>query len=160
MTMNRFSRRAPSRCDDSPWPRTVTRRPVLTGWSLGLAVCLATALYASDPPAQDKSDLSIEQLMNVEITSASKKEQKLTDTAASVFVITREMIRRSGLTSIPEVLRLAPGVEVARIDGSKWAISIRGFSTPLSNKLLVLMDGRSVYNDTFSGVYWAAQDIP
>jgi iron complex outermembrane receptor protein len=75
-------------------------------------------------------------------------------------VITREMIRRSGLTSVPEILRLAPGVEVARVDGGLWSIGIRGFSNPYGNKLLVLMDGRSVYNDTISGVYWSAQDLP
>jgi iron complex outermembrane receptor protein len=122
---------------------------------------LAAAFCAhGQPPQKDLGDATLEQLMNVEVTSASKKAQHLSDTAASVFVITREMIRRSGLTSIPEVLRLAPGVEVARVDGSRWAIGIRGFSAPLNNKLLVLVDGRSVYNDTFSGVYWAAQDMP
>ena len=98
--------------------------------------------------------------MNTQVVSASKKQQRLADTAASVFVITREMIRRSGLTSVPELLRLAPGVEVARVDNSRWAIGIRGFNSPLDTKLLVLVDGRSVYNDTFSGVYWAAQDMP
>jgi iron complex outermembrane recepter protein len=118
-------------------------------------------MYAdAQPQAKDQDDPTLEQLMNLEIKSASKKPQRLADTAASVFVITRDMIRHSGLTSIPEVLRLAPGVEVARVDASRWALGIRGFSQPLSNKLLVLVDGRSVYNDTFSGVYWAAQDIP
>jgi iron complex outermembrane recepter protein len=138
-----------------------TRGRVLGRSVLAPALCLVTMFSANGAPqVTDEPDLSIEQLMNIEVTSASKKEQRLSDTAASVFVITREMIRRSGLTSVPEVLRLAPGVEVARIDASKWAISIRGFGALLSNKLLVLVDGRSVYNDTFSGVYWAAQDMP
>ncbi len=134
----------------------------MLGWpALAPALCLLTMFSANAAPqVKDEPDLSIDQLMNIEVTSASKKEQRLSDTAASVFVITREMIRRSGLTSVPEVLRLAPGVEVARVDGSKWAIGIRGFSGVLSNKLLVLKDGRSVYNDTYSGVYWATQDMP
>ncbi|HYL35628.1 MAG TPA: TonB-dependent receptor [Bryobacteraceae bacterium] len=129
--------------------------------AVAVLVCLATTLsWNADAQIKDPAEPSLEQLMNIEITSASKKEQRLADTAASVFVITREMIQRSGLTSVPEALRLAPGVEVARIDAAKWAIGIRGFSTLLTNKLLVLVDGRSVYNDTFSGVYWAAQDMP
>jgi iron complex outermembrane receptor protein len=97
--------------------------------------------------------------MDIEVTSVSKKEEKLFQTAAAVFVITQEDIRRSGLTSIPELLRLAPGVEVARIDGTKWAVSARGFNGRLANKLLVLIDGRSVYSPETSGVYWEVQDL-
>src|SRR5271166_4514960 len=128
---------------------------------LAFALGFSLVFHAEgEPQDKDLGDLTLEQLMNIQVSSASKKDQSLSDTAASVFVITREMIRRSGLTSVPEVLRLAPGVEVAREDAGKWAIGIRGFSAPLSNKLLVLVDGRSVYNDTFSGVYWAAQNMP
>src|SRR4029079_6815242 len=78
--------------------------------------------------------------------------------AASVFVLTSEDIKRSGATSIPEALRMVPGVHVARSNAHTWAISIRGFNAQYSNKLLVLIDGRSVYTPTFSGVYWDAQD--
>jgi iron complex outermembrane receptor protein len=96
--------------------------------------------------------------MNIEVTSVSKKAQKLSSAAAAIFVITQEDIRRSGVTSIPEALRMAPGVQVAHIDANKWAISARGFNGRFSNKLLVLMDGRTLYSPTFSGVFWEAQD--
>jgi len=108
---------------------------------------------------RDLAVASLEDLMNIEVTSVSKKEEKLFQTAAAVYVITQEEIRRSGLTSIPELLRLAPGLEVARIDGTKWAISARGFNGRLANKLLVLIDGRSVYSPETSGVYWEVQDL-
>jgi len=132
----------------------------ITGWIFVGAGLLPGAAFAGQVPVADQRETSLEELMNIEVTSASKKDQRLADTAASVFVITREMIRRSGLTSLPELLRLAPGVEVARTDGALWSIGIRGFSNPFGNKLLVLIDGRSVYNDTVSGVYWLAQDMP
>lgn len=109
-------------------------------------------------PTENLLSLSIEELLQLEITSAAKKPQKISDTAAAIFVITQQDIRRSGATSIPEVLRLAPGINVARIDGNKWAITARGFNGRFANKLLVLMDGRSVYTPLFSGVYWDVQD--
>ena len=87
----------------------------------------------------DLTTLSIEELMNIKVTSVSKKEQKLSKSASSVFVITTEDIRRSGLTSIPEVLRMVPGLQVTRVDSNKWAITSRGFNKPFSNKLLVLI---------------------
>jgi len=96
--------------------------------------------------------------MNVEVTSVAKKEQRVAETAAAIFVITQEDIRRSGVTSIPEALRLAPGVEVSRIDANKWSIGVRGFGSRLSRSVLVLMDGRSVYTPLFAGVYWEIQD--
>jgi iron complex outermembrane recepter protein len=102
--------------------------------------------------------LSLEQLMDVEVTSLSKKEQRVGDTAAAIHVITQEEIHRSGVTSIPEALRLAPGVTVSRIDGNSWAIGIRGFGSGLSRSVLVLIDGRSVYTPLFAGVFWEAQD--
>ncbi|MBV1931166.1 MAG: TonB-dependent receptor [Porticoccaceae bacterium] len=109
---------------------------------------------------QDKlDDLTIEQLMNIEVTSVSKKAQKLSDSPAAVFVLTNEDIRRSGATSIPEALRMVPGLNVARIDANKWAVSARGFNGRFANKLLVLVDGRAVYSPSFSGVYWESRDV-
>ena len=103
-------------------------------------------------------DLSLQELLSVEITSAGKKPQPVSQAAAAIFVITQEDIRHSGVTSIPEALRMAPGLDVARIDGNKWAISSRGFNGRFANKLLVMIDGRSVYSPTFAGVYWDVQD--
>ncbi len=111
------------------------------------------------PPA-DLTEMSLDELANLEVTSVSKKEQKLSEAAAAIFVITQEDIRRSGLTTIPELLRMAPGVDVARIDGADWAISARGFNDKYANQLLVLVDGRTVYTPLFSGVYWELQDLP
>jgi iron complex outermembrane receptor protein len=105
-------------------------------------------------------ELSLEELMNVEVTSASKKPQRLADTTSAIFVITQDDIRRSGATSLPEVLRMAPGVEVARMGTDKWAVSVRGFSERFDNKLLVLIDGRSAYTPLFSGVMWNMQSTP
>src|SRR5258707_7765306 len=123
------------------------------------------ALLAANSGAQqqknvaDVATLSMEDLMNLQVTSVSKRTQKVADAAAAVFVITQEDIRRSGATSIPEALRLAPGLEEARIDENKWAIAARGFNGRFDNKLLVLIDGRSVYTPLFSGVYWNVQDV-
>jgi iron complex outermembrane recepter protein len=109
--------------------------------------------------APDLTTLQIEDLMNVDVTSASKKEQKISRVPAAIFVITQDDIRRSGATNIPDVLRIVPGLEVAQINPSTWAISARGFNGQYSNKLLVLIDGRTVYTPLFSGVYWDAQDV-
>ena len=114
-------------------------------------------LLAADPQPNLKQ-LTLEQLMDVEITSVAKKEQRVGDTAAAIYVITQEEIRRSGVTSIPEALRLAPGVTVSRINSNQWAIGVRGFGTELSRSVLVLIDGRSVYAPLFAGVYWDIQD--
>jgi iron complex outermembrane receptor protein len=103
-------------------------------------------------------DLSIEELGQVRVTSVSRRAEALNEAAASVYVITAADIRRSGVASIPEALRLAPGVEVARNGSNEWTISMRGFSSDLSNKLLVLIDGRSVYSPLFAGVFWDVQD--
>jgi len=112
------------------------------------------------PPARDLTEATIEELMQIEVTSVAKKEQKLSEVPAAVYVITQEQIRRSGLASIPELLRLVPGVEVARISSNQWAITARGFNGRFANKLLVLVDGRCVYTTMFSGVYWDALDLP
>lgn len=106
----------------------------------------------------DILDMSLANLMDVEITTVSKKTERLSKAAAAIFVISQEDIRRSGVTSIPEALRLAPGIQVARIDANKWAISARGFNGRFANKLLVLMDGRNLYTPLFSGVFWDVQD--
>jgi len=102
--------------------------------------------------------LNLEDLINVEVMSVSKKSEKLFETHAAIFVITNEDIKRSGATNIPEALRMVPGIEVAKIDSNKWAITSRGFSGRFANKLLVLIDGRSVYTPLFSGVFWDVQD--
>ncbi len=120
---------------------------------------LLCAGVPDQPPPRNLADASLEELMNIQITSVSKKEQKLFATAAAVFVITQEDIRRSGMATVPEVLRLAPGVEVAREQGNVWAITIRGFNGEYSNKLLVMVDGRSIYSDFTSGVYWDTQEM-
>jgi len=106
----------------------------------------------------DLAEMNLEDLIQLEVTSVSKKKEKYTKSAAAVYVISGEDIHRSGVRNIPEALRLAPGVQVARINGNKWAISIRGFSGLYSPYLLVLVDGRSVYSPLFSGVYWEEQD--
>jgi iron complex outermembrane receptor protein len=128
-----------------------------------LAVCPVANASASGPASPQKvldpTTLSLEDLMNLQVTSVSKRPQKVADSAAAVFVITQEDIRRSGATSIPEALRMVPGLEVARIDENKWAIGSRGFNGRFDNKLLVLIDGRSVYTPLFSGVYWNVQDV-
>ncbi len=125
-----------------------------------LAVLLAANTVAqTSRSVPDVTAMSVEDLMNMQVTSVSKRTQKVADAAAAIFVITQEDIRRSGATSIPEALRLAPGLEVARIDQNKWAIGSRGFNGRFDNNLLVLMDGRSVYTPLFSGVYWNIQDV-
>lgn len=141
----------------------------------GLAVKLCLLLIASavsaagaevsgdepDPEANAEEPLrqmSLEQLGDVDVTTVSKEPVKVSRTAAAIYVITQDDIQRSGATSIPEALRLAPGVEVARIDSVKWAVGIRGFGSRLSRSVLVLIDGRSVYSPLFHGVYWEVQD--
>lgn len=131
-------------------------------WLCGSSTTLhAEAIDAPAPEQQAAGrllELGIEDLMNVMVTSAAKKEQPLSKTAAAVFVISNEDIRRGGFRSIPEALRLAPGVQVAQINANQWAITIRGFNSPFSNKLLVLIDGRAVYTPAFGGVFWDVQD--
>jgi iron complex outermembrane receptor protein len=102
--------------------------------------------------------MTLEELMDIKVSSVSKKEEILFNSAAAISVITQEDIRRSGATTIPEILRAVPGMEVAQIDANKWAITTRGFNEIFSKKLLVLIDGRSVYNPAFAGVFWDVQD--
>jgi iron complex outermembrane recepter protein len=125
-----------------------------------LGVFLAVTTLAQSPQnIPDVTQITLEDLMNLQVTSVSKRAQKLADAAAAIFVITQDDIRRSGAASVPEALRMAPGLEVARIDQNKWAIGSRGFNGRFDNKLLVLIDGRSVYTPLFSGVYWNVQDV-
>jgi iron complex outermembrane receptor protein len=132
------------------------------GWNPGLLGIGAAAMLCGVAAAQERRpspfDLSIEELGELQVTSVSRRAENLSDAAASIYVITAEDIRRSGVTSLPEALRLAPGIEVARNSAHEYTISIRGFSSDLSNKLLVLIDGRSVYSPLFAGVFWDVQD--
>jgi iron complex outermembrane receptor protein len=132
--------------------------PVLSAF---LAAMAAAALAAEPLRVAELAELSIEELGNIQVTSVSKHAERLADAPASIFVITGEDIRRSGATRLPEALRLAPNLEVARVSASSYAISARGFNQPnaIGNKLLVLIDGRSVYTPLFSGVFWDAQDV-
>jgi iron complex outermembrane recepter protein len=137
-------------------------------FALGL-VCCAEAGFAQQPDSAalrpDSSltalkKLSIEQLMNFEVTSVSKRPERLAQTASAIQLITGEDIRRSGASSLPEALRLAANLQVAQVDSRQWAISARGFNGTAANKLLVLIDGRTVYTPLFSGVFWDVQEVP
>jgi len=128
-------------------------------FALALAALVAIPAWPQNPPP-DLANESLEDLMNIKVTSVSKQEQKVSRTAAAIFVITSEDIRRSGATNIPDLLRMVPGVDVAQINANTWAVSIRGFNTRFSDKLLVMVDGRSVYTPTFGGVYWDVVDLP
>lgn len=124
-----------------------------------LAFCLfASPVLASTPI--DLTELSLEALMNIEVTTVGKKEQRLFEAAAAVFVLTQEDLLRSGVRTLPDALRLVPGLYVGRVDANKWALTSRGFTGLFSNKLLVMIDGRSVYTPLFSGVFWEAVDVP
>lgn len=128
--------------------------------AISVAQC-CLLIISSSVQADDIKELkamSLEQLANMEVSIASRTPQSIEKTAAAVFVITSEDIRRSSATDIPELLRMVPGINVAQIDGSHWAVSSRGFNGRFANKLLVLIDGRAVYSPQFSGVYWNAQD--
>jgi len=127
-----------------------------------LLAALCPAAAWSQAPGRthlaDLADLSLEQLTRITVTSASRREESLVQAPASLFVITADDIRRSGALSLPEALRLAPNLHVARADANQYVIAARGFSDILTNKLLVLIDGRTVYTPLFSGVFWEAQN--
>jgi iron complex outermembrane recepter protein len=133
---------------------------------LWLLIASAIVTKADEPqpgsPAQSGpavlKQMSLEELSQIEVTTPSKEPVKAFQTPVAIYVIPGEQIRRSGATSIPEALRLAPGVEVARIDGNKWSIGIRGFGTRFSRGVLVLIDGRTVYSTLLAGTYWEVQD--
>jgi iron complex outermembrane recepter protein len=158
--------RSPAWCDrHSRTPVYAWSRYARHGWG-GLYLALLIALTAVSGAAESGSagatilelkQLSLEELMGVEVTSVSKKEEKLFDAAAAIYVMTQEDIRRSGATNIPEALRYVPGLEVVRLNANTWQISARGFVTT-ANKILVLIDGRSVYTPLFAGVFWDVQN--
>jgi len=132
---------------------------VLSGLMLGVfPPALSQASVASRMPS-DLTRLTLEELMDIQVTSVSKGEEDISKAASAIFVITQEDLRRSGVNTIPEALRMVPGVQVAQIDSSTWAISARGFNSRFANKLLVLIDGRSVYTHVFAGVFWDEQDL-
>lgn len=131
--------------------------------ALRIAVALlpcAMAGQSGNTRSVDLTQANLEDLMNIRVTSVSKREQSLARTAAAIFVIGQEDIRRSGATNLPDLLRMVPGVDVQQIDANSWAISVRGFNSRYSNKVLVLIDGRSVYTPSFSGVFWEHLDMP
>jgi iron complex outermembrane receptor protein len=116
-------------------------------------------LASTDPDQQTLKRLSIEELSNIDVTSTLKHAEPVNQAAAAITVITGDDIRRAGITTLPEAMRLVTGVQVARFDGRTWAISARGFDITTANKLVVMIDGRSVYTPLFSGVFWDVQDV-
>src|SRR5579863_6712585 len=126
--------------------------------ALGLGVPLPAPAQNSAPG--DLTQYSLEDLMNVQVTSVSKREQTLSKAGAAVYVINQEDIRQSGSTNIPDLLRMVPGIHVAQINAHTWAISVRGFTDKYGDKVLVMIDGRSVYSPLSSGVDWDQQDVP
>lgn len=152
---------SPERFPRGPHRAFQNLRPSLCGVCvLGMIAPLPKLMAEGRSSApQQLTQLSLEQLGQVKITSVSKDPETVQQTPAAVYVITQEDIRRSGATTIPEALRLAPGVEVARIDADHWSVAIRGFAGQFSKNLLVLIDGRSVYSLLYSGVYWDAQNV-
>lgn len=144
----------------------ILHRPVPGPWLPWLAGGLVAGTVgapAADPVASDGiqhlRELSLEELLDLEVSTVSKKEHRVGDSPAAISVLTEEDIRRSGVTHIAEALRLVPGVQVARLDANHWAISVRGFNEVFANKLLVMVDGRSVYTPLFSGTFWQFQDL-
>src|SRR3954468_797630 len=139
------------------------RRPALTlavlAWLLwcDAGVCAQTSQTAQTG-TPDLKRMSLEDLLDVEITTVPRTPEQTQTIPAALFVITSDDIRRSGARSLPDALRLAPGLQVAQIDGSTWAIGTRGFADRLSRAMLVLIDGRAVYTPLFAGTYWEVQD--
>src|SRR5450432_2444245 len=125
------------------------------------ASLLVTALAQRvGAPTDDLTKLGMDELFSVQVTSVGRKAQKISKAPASVFVLTAEDIRRSGATSIPEALRSVPGMTVLSLDGRSWDVSIRGSARLYADKILVMIDGRSLYTPLFSGVIWDAIDVP
>lgn len=130
-----------------------------TCWLPALIGCLTAPIAGAATAVESLKQLSIESLMNVEVYTASKKLETTQATASATSVITHEDLKRLGVTTVPDALRLVPGVQVGRVDANKWAVSMRGFASRESNKLLVLVDGRSIYDPLFSGTLWESQDF-
>ena len=127
--------------------------------AVALTITASPALGQQRDSLQALKRLTLDQLMNIEVTSVSRRAERLAQTASAIQVITQEDIRQSGATSLPEALRLAANLQVAQINSREWAISARGFNSTSANKLLVLIDGRTVYTPLFSGVFWDVQDL-
>ena len=150
--------------NSSPSPRRgrLAARLLAVQAALG-ALILVSSAFAQAPDSLPSpgalKNMSLEQLMAIEVSSVSRRPERLSETASAIQVITRDDIRRSGATRLPEALRLATNLEVDQLDASQWAISARGFNSGLANKLLVLIDGRTVYSPLFAGVFWDQQDI-
>ena len=146
------------------WNARLVRRKArltLSAWAFGVCAGMAACAHAeSSVSTADLDRLPIEDLAKIEISSVSKTAQPLSDAAAAIFVITHEDIMRSGATSLADLLRLAPNLQVAQVTGGTEAISARGFNGAAADKLLVLVDGRSVYTPFTNGVFWDAQNIP
>jgi iron complex outermembrane receptor protein len=140
------------------WFNRFWRTAALTGLTLLITFRLGAADTGS-PSTNSLADFSLEDLVNVKVTSVSGKEENLNDAAAAIFVLSNDDLRRSGATTVADALRLVPGLQVAAIDSGNWAISARGFNSQFANKLLVMIDGRTVYSPLFSGVYWDAQQV-
>src|SRR5213594_1524238 len=126
---------------------------------VALTITASPALGQQRDSLQALKRLTLDQLMNVEVTSVSRRAERLAQTASAIQVLTQQDIRQSGATCLPEALRLAANLQVAQINSREWAISARGFNSTSANKLLVLIDGRTVYTPLFSGVFWDVQDL-
>lgn len=131
--------------------------PIRRGGPVAVALFVLVAPLAADDQ-RDLTSISLEELARTKVTAVSKTEEPRFQTPAAIHVVTAEDIRRSGATSLPEALRLAPGVHVARMTSSQWAVGIRGFTSRLARSQLALMDGRSLYTPLFAGTYWEVQD--
>ena len=144
-----------------PFQRFLASRATVATLAVAiLFVCWPSRAWSdTQKPSNPVKQLTLEQLGDVRITTVSKEPEEVWKTAAAIYVITREDIQHSGVTSVPDALRLAPGVEVARIDSSKWSIGIRGFGSRLSRDVLVLIDGRTVYTTLLAGTYWEVQNL-
>src|SRR2546428_7019074 len=143
-------------------PRTVATATAML-LTLGLA-CFAEPGFAQQPDSSASAavlkKLSMDERMNLEIPSVSRRPERLAQAASAIQVITKQDIRRSGAWSLPEALRLATNLQVAQVNSRDWAISARGFNSTTANKLLVLIDGRTVYTPLYSGVFWDVQEMP
>ena len=137
--------------------RSSTARVLAAAFSL---LSCISAPASAQTRTSDLANLTLDQLVTMEVTSVSKREQKLSEAPSAIVVVTSDDIRRSGSTTVAEVLRTVPGLQVARVTSNKWAVSARGSNGLFTAKMLVLVDGRSVYTPLFSGVYWDTQDIP
>jgi len=142
-----------------PLARAFILAGLIVGGASGPPLCADGATEPTAPPKRDLTELSLDELAALEITTVARTPEMRSRAAAAVFVITQQDIRRSGATTLAEALRLAPGVQVSRINANQWAIGMRGFASRLSRSVLVLIDGRSVYTPLFAGTYWEVQDV-